>query len=87
MYGGCSNDYTHKTPVTKGNVAIYANGKAVTVGDEKINYSQTTMYTDILASYSYNMGANGKLNASTGKVIAGITISSKKTELTKRENC
>lgn len=76
-------DYTHKTPVVKGSVAVYANGKAVTVGDEKIDYSQATMYTDILASYSYNMGAKGKLNASTGKVIAGITISSKKPELIK----
>lgn len=76
-------DYTYTTAVTDNSTVIYANGSTVTADNQKNNYKQAVLYTDILASYLYSTDAKGKLKTATGKVIAGITTSSTKPELVK----
>ncbi len=70
-------DYEYKNSVSGTAITLYGNCKKNTDTIKK----DVILYTDILASYQYILGGNGKVKASTGKVIAGITMSDTKPAL------
>jgi hypothetical protein len=76
-------DYEYTDPVTKGGITIYGNAASSKNESDKKYNKETTIYTDILASYLYEKGNNAKVKASTGKVIVGVTSSSEKPVLKK----
>lgn len=78
-------DHDYTTPATNSSIQIYANGGTVLVPGttEKKNYKQFILYTDILPSYIYTVGKNGKIKPSSGKVVVGITSSNEKPTLVK----
>ena len=59
---------------------VYGNG----IKNKIENNKECTVYTDILASYSYTEN-HSKIKSSTGKVIAGITMSDAKPTLNKNK--
>lgn len=72
-------DYEYKNPIYETAIVIYGNCGKKTDPVKK----DCIIYTDILASYNYTIGTNGKIKASSGKVIVGITMSNKKPILDK----
>lgn len=70
-------DYEYKNSVSGTAITLYGNCKKNTDTIKK----DVILYTDILASYQYTLGGNGKVKASTGKVVAGITMSDTKPAL------
>lgn len=79
------NDYDYISPVSGSAVIIYANGANLRNGNTAINTKQFTAYTDIMASYLYSTNGKGVVKASVGKVIAGITKSDTKPNVTKNK--
>jgi hypothetical protein len=76
-------DYDYTVPVTNGGITIWGNAAATKNDNDKKYEKDTVIYTDILASYLYEKGSNAKVKSSTGKVIAGLTMSSEKPVLSK----
>lgn len=71
------NTQTEATAVTSGSIRAYVNGANVKISkDEKFNYKQSTVYTDITGTYHYELDSKNKLKASTGKVVAIVSTSS-----------
>ena len=79
------SDYEYKNLISETAIIIYGNGITQTVNDTKINPKEFIAYTNILASYNYSVDNKGKVKASTGKVIAGITMSDTKPNITKNK--
>ncbi|MCX4304083.1 MAG: hypothetical protein OSJ66_08810 [Clostridia bacterium] len=75
------NDYEYKKPVSGTAITLYGNCRKNTDTIKK----DMILYTDILASYNYSVDNKGKIKASTGKVIAGITMSDTKPTITKNK--
>ena len=78
------NDYEYKNLVSGTAITIYGNGSISTVGNTKVSNKEFVAYTDILASYNYSVN-KGKVKASIGKVIVGITMSDTKPTITKNK--
>lgn len=78
-------DRDYNNPYTGNAKTIYANGGKVKEGTTTTNKKQCTLYTDILASYNYTLNSKGTTKYTTGKVIAGITLSDQKPTVTKNK--
>lgn len=78
------SDYQNEKPVTNAMV-LYGNGATLTTASGKVNNRICTVYTDILASYSYENLAGGKVKTSVGKIIVGVTKSDQRPAITKNK--
>lgn len=75
------SDYEYKNSVSGTAIILYGNCKK---GMDTIK-KDCILYTDILSSYNYSVDSKGKVKASTGKVIAGITMSDTKPTIIKNK--
>lgn len=67
-------DYDYTQSVTDETIQLYANGGTITGSDGvKRTTKSKVIYTDILASYIYNLDKKGNVVPSVGKVIVGVT--------------
>lgn len=73
-------DYQYSRPVS-GPAILYGNGAASTAGDAANDSRMLTIYTNIRPSYLYKDNGKGKIKASVGKVIAGLTVSNTEPEI------
>ncbi len=78
-------DYTYTQPVSGSSVVIYGNGINKNINGKRVNNKQFVAYTDITASYNYNVNTKGVVKPAAGKVIAGITKSNTKPQVNKNK--
>lgn len=77
-------DSGYTQSISEDDITIWVNGGNVKTGDEKINYKQTTVYTDLIASNIVTI-KNGKTTTKAGKLIVGVTMSTEEPVLVKNK--
>lgn len=83
----CSNmfyDIDYTEPVSGSAVVVCGNAVKKKEGSVVTASSVFTAYTDVLASYQYKTDNKGRIKGSTGKVVAGLTMSDIRPTLTNK---